>query len=223
MRAAFDRHRKARYCAGIFHAFLFERLHFLRGMENAFADFYSHEKDVRRFLERTHQYNMDLIRRWGTTGADAVFITEDFGTQTAMMISPDMWRKFFKSYYREAMDEAHRCGMDVIYHSCGNIMEIIPDLIEIGLDVLDPVQPGAMDVVEVARRFGGQLSFKGTIDDQNLLAFGSPREIKETIRRTIDVLARPFGDGLILSPANVMTPEIPIENLQALFEACHGK
>jgi uroporphyrinogen decarboxylase len=100
-------------------------------------------------------------------------------------------------------------------------MPIVDDLIEIGMDVLDPVQPGAMDMGQVARRFGGRVAFAGAVDLQRLLSHASPQEVTDTVRQVIDTLGRPFGGGLIVGPANIMTPEIPLENLRALFEAAH--
>jgi uroporphyrinogen decarboxylase len=111
--------------------------------------------------------------------------------------------------------------MDVVFHSCGNVMTIVEDLVEVGIDVLDPLQPGAMDAEELARRFGGRVAFCGAIDLQQLLARGRPQEIGDEVRRRIDLLGRPFGGGYIVSPANVLTPDIPLENLEALFRAGH--
>ena len=136
-------------------------------------------------------------------------------------MSPPTWRKFFKEPYEALFRETHRCGMDCFLHSCGNVTEIIDDLIEIGVDVLDPIQTSAMHIAELARRFGGRISFCGTIDVQQLLPYSKPQEIKDAIRRSIDVLGRPFGNALILAPTNTITPEVSLENLRAMFEACH--
>ena len=216
-------HGPTKYCVAMIHLALFERLHCLRGMQNTFVDFCAHEQEVRRLLDVLAEYLLELIRAWGELGADAVFLTDDWGTQTSLMVSPAMWRSYFKAHYRRVFDEAHRFGMDVIFHSCGNVTAIVPDLIDVGVDVLDPIQPGAMDVSEVARRFGGKVSFCGAVDVQHLLVSGSPQEIKDSVRRIIGTLGRPFGAGLIVAPANVITPEVPLENLRALFEACHER
>jgi uroporphyrinogen decarboxylase len=217
-----EQHREAKYCVGIAHLALFERLHCLRGMENVFADLGTNEREVRRLLDALTGYLVEIIRQWGEMRADAMFLTDDWGSQTTLMISPGMWRSYFKPCYRIIFDEIHRCGMDIFFHSCGNVTAIVPDLIELGVDVLDPIQPGAMDQQEIARRIGGRISFSGAIDDQHLLGSRSPQEVKDTVRRVIDTLGTPFGNGLILAPANVITPEVPLENLRAMFEACHG-
>ena len=213
-------HGKTKYCVGLIHLTLFERMHSLRGMENLFMDFYTNEREVDRLAEAVADYQMEVIRGWGRTGVDAVFLTDDWGTQTSLMISVEMWEKYFAKHYRRLFDQAHDCGMDVMFHSCGNVMAIVANLIDLGVDVIDPIQPGAMDVDEVARRFGGRVAFLGGINDQ-LLASYSPAQIRDVVRKTIDTLGRPFANAYVVAAANVMTPEIPFENLEALFNACH--
>ncbi len=213
-------HGATKYTFGYIHLALYERLHSLRGMQNVFTDFYTNEAEVRRLLDVLCGYLLGMIRGWARVGADAVFMTDDWGTQQALMISPAMWRRFFKPYYKTVVDEAHKLGLDVVFHSCGNVTAIVDDLIDVGVDALDPIQPGAMDAAEVARRFGGRIAFCGAIDDQHLLAT-TPREIKDAVRRTMDTLGRPFGNALVIGPANILTPEAPLENLRALFEVCH--
>lgn len=219
--AALKMHGGTKYCYGVIHLAMFERLHSLRGMTELFTDFYLHEKEVRRLMDALRAYLIEIIRAWAEIGADGVFMTDDWGSQTGLMISPDLWRSFFKPYYAAVFAEAHRLGMDVLFHSCGNVTDIVGDLIDAGMDVLDPVQPGAMDIDRLAREFGGHTAFSGAIDIQQLLCSGSPREIKDAVRRIMDTLGRPFGGSLLLGPANVMTPETPFENLEALFEASH--
>ncbi len=221
-RALLDQHRATKFCVGCVHLAFFERMHGLRGMENLFADLGTHEEEIRRLLDALTVYLVEVVRCWAEIGADAIFLTDDWGSQTSLMISPRMWRSYFKAHYQAVVEAIHACGMQIIFHSCGNVTAIVPDLIEIGVDVLDPVQPGAMDHEEVARRFGGRIAFCGAIDDQHLLGSCSPARIKDTVRRVVDTLGAPFRNALILSPGNVITPEVPIENLRALFEACHG-
>lgn len=217
----FAAHGRSKYCGGIIHLSIFERLHAVRGMQNVFLDFYTSEREVRRLCDAIVGYLLELIRQWAALGADGVFLTDDWGTQTSLMISPELWRSFFGDYYRRVFQEIHRLGMDVFFHSCGNVTAIVPDLVGMGLDVLDPVQPGAMDPAALAREFGGRVAFCGGLDDQKL-ASRSPGEVRDEVRRLIDTLGAPFGNALVLSPANVMTPEIPLANLRALFEACHA-
>lgn len=215
-----EMHGESKYCVGVIHLSLFERLHCLRGMENAFTDFYTNQREVSRLLEALSDYLLQLTRRWLALPVSAIFVGDDWGSQTCMMVSLDLWRKYFRPHYRRVFDEIHRAGKQVIFHSCGHVFGIIPDLIDLGLDVLDPVQPGAMNIQEVAKKFGGKISFCGAIDDQRLEDY-SPQQVRDIVRRTIDTLGRPFGCGYIGSPANSVAPTVPFENLDALFQTFH--
>jgi uroporphyrinogen decarboxylase len=214
-----DMHRESKYCVGLIQLTLFERMHALRGMEPLFMDFYTNEREVNRLGEVLTNYMVQLIGYWARLGVDALLFTDDWGTQQSMMIGVDMWLRFFEKPYRRIFGEVHKHGMDVIFHSCGNVTDIVPHLIDVGVDVVDPVQPGAMNPQVVARRFGGKVGFSGGIDDQ-LLAVYTPQRLRDEVRRTIDTLGKPFGNAYLAGPANAVTPEIPIENLRALFEAC---
>ncbi len=214
-------HRGSRYLLGRIGLLLFERLGSVRGTENVLTDLYTNESELRRLCDAIVEYDIGMIRAWAGLGADGLFMTEDWGAQKGLMISPAMWRRIFRPYYARMIEEAHRLGLDVILHSCGNVMEIVGDFIEIGLDVLDPVQPTAMDIAEVGRRFGGHISFLGAVDARQMLPSFRPAQVRDMVRRTIDTLARPFGGGLILSPDNVLTPDLPLENIRAMVEACH--
>ena len=213
--------RGSKYLLGRIHLLLYERLSCLRGPQNVLLDLYTSERDLRRLCDAIAGYDLQMIRRWAELGVDGLFLTEDWGAQNGLMISPDMWRRIFKPYYATMIGEAHRLGLDVILHSCGNVMDIVGDFIDIGLDVLDPIQPTAMDIREVARRFGGRISFQGAINAREMLAGFRPQQVKDMVRRTIDALARPFGGGLIVAPDNVLTPDLPLENIRAMVEACH--
>ncbi len=215
-----EMHRDSKYVVGLVQLTLFERMHALRGMEQLFMDFYLNEREVNRLSEAITDYLIQLVGGWARLGVDGLLFTDDWGTQTSLMIGLEMWRKFFIAPYRRIFQEVHRHDMDVLFHSCGNVTEIIPDLIDVGVDVVDPIQPGAMNPQEVGRRFGGKVAFSGGIDDQRLVSY-TPQELKDEVRRAIDAMGRPYGNAYLVGAANAMTPDIPIENLQALFEACH--
>ena len=214
-------HGQTRYFAGMTHLALFERLHCLRGMQNTFEDFHLYPAEVDRLLGALTDYLLEIIPLWGKLdGVDGVFLTDDWGTQASLMISPRMWRKFFAARYRRICDEAHRWGLDVIFHSCGNVTQIVGDLIDAGVDVLDPLQPEAMDLARIAREFGGKVAFCGGISDQDIVTF-TPAQVRDHVHRTIDILGKAFGNAYLVAPSNTLPPDVPIENLVALFEACH--
>jgi uroporphyrinogen decarboxylase len=199
---------------------VFYEIFSLRGVENVLLDFYDHPAELHRIIDALLDNAVEMARSWAGLGVDALLALDDWGTQKALLFSPALWREFFKPAYAVLFAEIHRLGMSAFLHSCGAVTEIVEDLIEIGLDVLDPIQSGAMDIAELARRFGGRISFCGTIDVQDLLPSASPREVRDAILRARDVLGRPFGNGLILAPTNVIGPEVPLENLRAMMEAC---
>jgi uroporphyrinogen decarboxylase len=220
---AFRMLSQTKYFGGMTHLTLFERLHCLRGMQNTFQDFYLFPAEVDRLLGALTDYLVEVIRLWGQLGGvDGCFLTDDWGTQTSLMISPRMWRRFFAARYRRICDEVHRWEMDVVFHSCGNVTQIVGDLIDAGIDVLDPLQPEAMDLARVAREFGGKVAFCGGISDQEIVAF-TPTQVREHVHRTIDTLGKAFGNAYLVGPSNSLPPEIPIKNLEALFEACHSQ
>jgi uroporphyrinogen decarboxylase len=215
-----EAHGETKYVVGVIHLSLFERLHCLRGMENTFMDFYTSQREVTRLIEALADYLLTLVRRWVALPISAIFMGDDWGSQTRMLVSLELWRKFFRPHYRRVFDEIHRAGKQVIFHSCGCVTGIIPDLIDLGLDVLDPVQPEAMNLEEVARQFGGKISFSGGIDDQRLEDY-SPEEVREAVKRAVNTLGRPFGCGYIGAPANTVAPGVPLDNFRALIETFH--
>ena len=215
-------HGSTKYCVGVINLVLFERLTAVRGMENTLADFYTNPSEIRRLCEALTEYAIGLIQEWGKTPVAGIYLTDDWGSQNALMVSPGMWRQFFKEHYRRIFAEIHRFGKDVLFHSCGNVIAIIPDLIEVGADVIDPLQPGPLDLGEVAGRFGGKVCFSGAIDDQRLEDY-TPEQVKDMVRETIATLGKPFGNSYIVAAANAILPSVPLENLQALFEACHAQ
>ena len=210
------------YFAGMTHLLLYERLHCLRGLENTLEDLYQAPAQTERLLEALTEYYLGIIQAWGALpNVDALFMSEDWGTQQALMISPAMWRRFFLERYRRLFDAAHRAGLDVIFHSCGNVSAIVGDLVDAGIDILDPLQPEAMDLATLAREYGAHVAFSGGLSDQTL-ARQTPAEVTEAVRRTIDLIGGACRNAYLVGPSNVLTPEIPLANIEALFQACHA-
>ncbi|NPV53026.1 MAG: hypothetical protein HPY71_05835 [Firmicutes bacterium] len=197
----------------------FERMHILRGMENLFADLYFDRANVLKLGEALVDFYCEIIRNFANAGVDGIFFSDDWGTQNALMIDPNLWRQIFKPWYSRMIDEAHKYSLHAALHSCGHIEEIIPDLIDVGLDILHPVQPHANDIERVARDFGGKICFFGGIDVQQLM-YGSPDQVRSEVIRVIDIFDRKEG-GFMLAPANTIMPDTPIENVRALFETMY--
>jgi hypothetical protein len=210
------------YCHGKLGFALFERCHFLRGYAELLQDLILERERVEKLADRVQQFNLAIIDRYAQAPlgwkVDGIYFTDDWGTQEGLMIRPQMWREIFKPRYAAMFRRCHEHELDVIYHSCGNIMDIIPDLIEIGVDVLHPVQPGPLDLKEVSRRFRGQACFMGGIDTRGVLRDGSPQQVAERVRWCIEHLGTPRG-GYILSPSTTILAEAPLENLRAMLQA----
>jgi uroporphyrinogen decarboxylase len=140
-------------------------------------------------------------------------------TQRGLMMSLAHWREFLKPRLAAVIADTRKARGDVLirYHCDGDPSEIIPDLIEIGVDTLNPVQPECMDIAWLKREYGGDLSFWGAVGIQSTLPFGTPAQVRQTIRTTIEQMAA--GGGLYLSPTHILQADVPWENLLAFVEA----
>jgi hypothetical protein len=206
------------YRVGLWWYWLFERLWSIRGMENALCDFYEAGGEVHRlFRALTDFYKAAISRGKDELGLDAVWTSDDIGMQKSPFFSLDIFREFFKPYYRELIDHAHALGMHFWMHCCGNIIPFIPELIEIGLDVLHPIQKYTMDEGEVARRFGGDICIWAGMDVQRTIPYGTPEDVRRELRFMFDTYYRKDG-RFILAAGNNMTPDAPLESLHALLD-----
>lgn len=148
---------------------------------------------------------------------DAVLIGNDMGSQLGLMLSPKLIRQFVIPGAKKLTEQAHSFGLKVIYHSCGSIAEIIPDLIGAGVDAIHPIQAKAagMDPHGLKAKYGGEVSFCGGVDTQDLLVNGSPEDVAEKVRELREI----FPTGLIISPSHeAIMPDVPPRNIKALFD-----
>jgi len=165
------------------------------------------------FLELNKAY-LDACAEY----VDVYYFGSDFGTQLSLFISPDMFRQFYKPSLTRMAAQAKEYGLKVMYHTCGAVTSIIPDLADCGIDILDPVQVSAvgMDPANLAEKYKGSITFHGGISTQTTLPFGTPEQVKEEVKRTIDLLG---PTGFIIAPDQHMIGDTPIENIQAMFDA----
>lgn len=197
---------------------VFERMWMLRGMTNALIDPYWNYDRFIYLRDRIMEFDIEILRQCLEIGVDGVFFSDDWGSQQALLINPKDWRRLYKPCYQKLFDMAHQRGAHVWMHICGNIIDIIPDLIEIGLDVLNPVQPRAMNVDELGRRFGGKLCFFGGVDVQETIPRGTPQDIEAEIQHLIKTLGR-FDGGYIGGTSHTILPDTPLKNIKALYDA----
>lgn len=207
-----------KYVIGYWSFFIFERMHLLRGMENLLCDLYLHKREVRILGDRLLRYFIEIMKTFSRLGVNAIFTTEDWGSQQRLLINPKTWRTVFKPWYRTFVEEVHNQGLHFMLHSCGNITEIMPDLVEIGVDVIHPIQPHAMDRHGIAKQFAGDICFFTGIDVQHVLPQGTPQQVENEIKNIINTFSRPDG-GLMITVANSIMPETPFENIVAMCEA----
>jgi uroporphyrinogen decarboxylase len=197
---------------------LFERLWMLRGFENLLADPYLEEGSFVRLRDRVVEYNLTTIDQWIARGVDAVFFSDDWGCQRGLLMNPDDWRRYYKPSYQAMFRRARDGGAHVWMHLCGDVSSILGDLIDIGLNVLTPVQPRAMDCAALAREYGGKVCFNGGIDVQSTLIFGTPEDVRREVHELIGMFGG-FGGGYIAGTSHIVMPETPLDNVVAMYEA----
>jgi uroporphyrinogen decarboxylase len=195
----------------------YERLWAIRGMQNVLVDFIEHPVELKRLSRAILDHHVKAIRGLKACGVDGIFTSDDLGSQRALMMSPATFRKFLKPLYAEIIAETHSLGMHFWLHACGNIQAIIPDFIEIGLDVIHPIQAHTMDYAEISERFGGRISFLVGMDVQHLLPTGTTDEVRAAVRDVAHTFGRPNG-GLLLAAGNGIMPETPLANIRAFLE-----
>lgn len=193
----------------------FERLQFLRGTENTFMDLAYGTAEVGRLLEMIHEFYLTDVKSWAASNVDAVFMMDDWGTNRALLISPEMWRQFFKPLYRAYCDIIHAADKYAFFHSDGNIEAIYGDLIEVGMDAINS-QLFCMDIEGLAGQYKGRVTFWGEIDRQHVLPFGSPEEVRAAVRRVREAMDDGHGGVIAQCEWGVANPT---ENIRAVFEA----
>ena len=169
-------------------------------------------------LQDLKDFTLHAIRAAKNSGVDGVYLADDWGMQDRLQISPDSWKSYFKPAYAEMIALAHELGMDVWMHSCGCIDSIVPDFIEIGLDVIGNLQTAAVDLKGLSEKYRGRITFFGGLDVQTNLTEGTPETIRQEVAELTE-LFQPSKGRFIFAPSNSIMPETPTENVAALFEA----
>jgi len=172
---------------------LYHRATYLRGVENLWADIYEEPEQVAKLLDILVEMNLVAIAQYAAAGVDAFFIADDWGLQDRLMIAPAKWRELWKPRYARLFQAAHDGGMLTFLHSCGYIVDILDDLIEIGLNVIHMDQQENMGLELLGSRFGGRLAFYSPVDIQQTMCHGSLDDIRAYARRMVTTLGSPAG------------------------------
>lgn len=206
------------YIVGVTVCTIFETAWALRGYERLLTDFVERSALADQILEIPYRYHLAAACKLTAMGVDMIWIGDDVGTQRGMLISPKTWRRFLKPRLAHfiAAVKAINPQVKVAYHSDGDIRPIIPELIEIGLDVLNPIQPACMDPAELKRLYGDRLCFWGTVDEQHTLPFGTADDVRAEVRERLATVGR--GGGLIIGPTHHVQLDTPMENFWAMVE-----
>ena len=195
----------------------FERSWSLRGMENILMDMLLEEDFTTRLYNIIFDHHMELLDAVLDYDYEAVYFGDDWGQQKGLIMGPDLWRKYIKPPMKTMFEKIKSKGKYVVLHSCGDLREIMGDLVEIGLDVYNTVQPEIYDLTELKREYGRDLTFYGAISTQQFLPYATAEEVYDKTIETLKVMAP--GGGYILSPTHAVTPDIPVENIEALVKA----
>jgi uroporphyrinogen decarboxylase len=201
---------------------IFETAWALRGLEQMLIDMVVDPDLAGHLLDIPYYYHLAAAKKLVEMGVDMIWAGDDVGAQHEMLISPKMWRRYFKERMAHFIAElkAMNSTVKIAYHSDGDISRIIPDLVEIGLDVLNPIQPASMDPAWIKRQFGNRLCFWGTIDEQHTLPFGSPSDVQAEVRERLQTVGH--GGGLILAPTHHVQLDTPLENFWAMVNTIHS-
>jgi len=198
----------------------FEKAYFSRGIENFLADMAGEPEYAQALLDKIIDKNMVMLENIiNLPEIDGVLLGSDWGSQRALLMSPESWREMIAPGEKKEYDLIHEAGKDVWVHSCGCIDVIIPDLVEMGLDVLNPVQPECMDLTFLKNEYGNKLSYWGGISTQQTLPYGTPNEVADETRWTIDLMSK--NGGYITSSSQEIQADVPYENLCALIDTAN--
>jgi uroporphyrinogen decarboxylase len=217
-----DHFKDEYWIAGVTVTTIWETAWALRGYDRMLSDLVANPDLAENILEIPFRYHLTAARKLVEMGVDMIWIGDDVGAQRSMLISPRHWRSYLKPRLAEFIGalKALNPQIKVAYHSDGMIMPIIPELIEIGLDILNPVQPTCMDPAELKRLYGDRLCFWGAIDEQETLPFGTPEGVRNEVITRLKTIGG--GGGLIIGPTHHVQLDTPMENFWAMVNTITG-
>jgi uroporphyrinogen decarboxylase len=214
---AFIRAYSDRFLVAPFSLGLFERSWALRGFEQALMDSVAEPEFYDALIESITLHQMRIIERLMELSVDGIMFSDDWGYQEGVLLGPENWRRYMKPRLKRLYQLTHDGGKLAVSHCCGSVADIMGDIVEIGLDVLESVQPEAMDPYELKKRHGKDICFWGGLGSQSVIQFGSPAEIKQEVQRLCGEMGR--SGGYILAPAKALQPGTPVENAVAVVES----
>jgi uroporphyrinogen decarboxylase len=208
--------------AGELYLTIFETAWLMRGMEKLLLDFFHNEGIVETICETIAEKRVRQAVKYAEIGVDVLRLGDDVATQKGPMMSIDLYRRHLKDRMRRIIAAAKRVKPDILIfmHSDGAMADFIPEYIDIGVDIVNPVQPECNDLAEIGRKFGNKISFWGGIGTQTTMPYGSPEAVKKKVREVHSQLGS--HGGLLLAPSHILEPEVPWENVVAFVEAARS-
>ena len=194
----------------------FERAWSLYGMENVLVDMLLEPEKTDWLFDGIYEHHVKLLDYILPRNFDAVYFGDDWGQQKGLIMGLDMWRKYIKPRVGKLFAKIKSAGKQIVFHSCGDLRDIMGEVIDMGVDVYNTVQPEIYDLVKLKKEYGKDITFYGGISTQQFLPFAKENEVREQTRRVLDIMMK--DGGYILSPTHAVTPDIPVENVLALVE-----
>ena len=203
-------------CPGI----IYEKAWDIRGYEQFLMDMIERPAWAQCLLDRLAEDTLYCAVQFAKAGVDLMATGDDVANQRGMMFQPSMWREMIHSRWAKIWGAIHRIHpkCQIEYHSDGNVMDIIPDMVDAGLNILNPLQPECLDIDKVYKDFGHILSFDGTIGTQSTMPRGTPQDVRVRVKEVIEKYGK--NGGLFIAPTHVLEPEVPLANIDAFCNAC---
>jgi uroporphyrinogen decarboxylase len=201
---------------------VWETAWYLRSMENLMMDMAMEDEKAVWLLDQITEKACYRAAIFARQGADILGLGDDIGMQDSIMMSMEMYQQWLKPRLAKVIRAAKIVNPDILisYHSCGYIEPFINELIEVGVDILNPVQPECMDFKEIHDKYGDRISFNGTIGTQRLMPFGTPEQVKDEVKKNLEIAGK--KGGLFCCPTHMLEPEVPWENIEAYANACNS-
>lgn len=197
---------------------LFELSWFLRGMDNVMCGMMVNKDFMHAYLDKLMNWALDAGKNLVDLGVDIIFFGDDFGGQDSMLISPELFREFFKPRYAKLISilKSMNHELKIAFHCDGYFYPILKDLVEVGIDILNPIQPKSMDPLKIKKEFGNSITLWGTVDNQEVMPFGSVDDVIKETKTRIETLSE--GGGLILGPAHGVQPNTTLEKILSFYQ-----
>jgi uroporphyrinogen decarboxylase len=192
---------------------------FLRGFSETLEDMYLERENIERLADMVCGFEEEVIKQLKPQGFDAVAFADDWGNQQSMFISPKLWREIFKPRYKRQIDLAHECGLDLYFHCCGYIYDIMPDFVEIGLDILNPGQPNINGIPRMGENFSGKICFACPVSYQTTGISGTKEQIYREATELVDCLGNHNGGLIGIVPSDIVGLGAKPENVEYIRDA----